>query len=110
MSRIASLKSQDEKPWASLQRWNNFIKKETTSSCRYQFFFEMFFPMISSRSEKKIGTKNPPKQWRYTAVTGLWRRGLWIEQLPSCHIQDVKITAPWALTNIGKGKGRMLAV
>ena len=43
-------------------------------------------------------------------MTGLWRRGLWIEQLPRCHIQDVNITAPWALTNIGKGKGRMFVV
>ncbi|CAK9116951.1 unnamed protein product [Durusdinium trenchii] len=33
-----------------------------------------------------------PSSIMYTAVTGLWRQGLWIEELPSCYIHDLDVS------------------
>jgi len=29
----------------------------------------------------------------YTGITGLWRQGVWLEQVPVCHITSVHVTA-----------------
>ncbi|CAJ1452601.1 unnamed protein product [Effrenium voratum] len=35
-----------------------------------------------------------PGSIMYTAVTGLWRQGLWIEKLPLCHIAELSFDVP----------------